>query len=324
MQMLWGAIVVAAGRGSRFGRPKQLVKLAGVPMLSWSVGTFANMPEIVEIIVASEPENIEEVRAVLATVCVGKPFSVVSGGATRQASVRTALNSMPERCTGILIHDGARPLVRVNDVRHGMRVVNEGTASLLGVQVFDTIKVVDPVKQAVSRTLDRQELWAAQTPQFATARDLRRAHSEALRNSVEAHDDATLLERLGVEVLVVPGSTENFKVTVPEDLARAERLLGGRAPTHSWEQKILLVEAFVDESMVEAVCREIDVREGTVDAIDRDLPSGVAIRAYVASERLHGFGERLDVITGKKALYTTHFSHLAKRNSREAFLGSTQ
>ncbi len=293
-------------------------------MLAWSVGTFANMPEVVEIVVASEPEDIEEVRALMATVCIGKPFSVVSGGATRQASVRTALDAMPERCAGVLTHDGARPFVRGNDVRNGMRVVSEGTASLLAVRVFDTIKVVDPVKQMVSRTLDRQELWAAQTPQFATARDLRRAHSDALRNSVEAHDDATLLERLGVDVLVVPGATENFKVTVPEDLVRAERLLQERAPAHPWEQEILLVEAFVDESMVEAVCRELEMREGTVDAIDRDLPSGVAIRAYVASERLHGFGGCFDAITGKKALYTTHFSHMAKRNSREAFMGSSQ
>lgn len=322
--MLWGAIVVAAGRGSRFGRPKQLVKIAGAPMLAWSVGTFQNMPEIVEIVVAGEPDQVEEVRALLATVCVGKPFSVVAGGATRQASVRAALDAMPERCAGVLIHDGARPFVRANDVRSGMRVVREGTACLLAVRVFDTIKVVDPVKQTVSRTLDRQELWAAQTPQFAMMRDLRRAHAEALRNSFTAHDDATLLERLGVEVLVVPGSTENFKVTVPEDLTRAERLLQGRTPTRPSQQEILLIEAFVDETMIEAVCREIETREGTVDAIDRDLPASVAIRAYIASDQLHRFGERLDAITGKKALYTTHFSHLAERNSPEHFMGTSQ
>jgi len=322
--VLWGAIIVAAGRGSRFGKPKQLVKLAGAPMLAWSVGTFQNMPEIVEIVVASEPEQIEEVRSLLATVCVGKPFSVVAGGATRQASVRAALDATSERCAAILIHDGARPLILGNDVRNGMRVVRDGTAALLAVQVFDTIKVVEPAKQIVSRTLDRQELWAAQTPQFATARDLRRAHAEALRGSITAHDDATLLERLGLDVLVVPGSIENFKVTVPEDLARAERLLQGRSPNRSLEQEIFLVEAFVDEAMIDAVCAEIETRAGTVDAIDRDLPSSVAIRAYVASDRLHGFRERFLAITGNKGVYTTHFSHSAERNPYESFAGLRQ
>lgn len=321
--MLWGAIVVAAGRGSRFGRPKQLVKIAGAPMLAWSVGAFQSMPEVVELVVATEPELLEEVRALLAAICVGKPFSVVAGGDTRQASVQAALNALSDQSAGVLTHDGARPMIRANDVRNGMGVVGEGKASLLAVRVFDTIKVVDPVKHLVSRTLDRQELWAAQTPQFAMARDLRRAHAEALRNSVAAHDDATLLERLGIEVIVVPGSTENFKVTVPEDLVRAEGLLQGRTPSRPSGQEILLIEAFIDETMIEAVCREIEIREGTVDAIDRDLPSGVAIRAYIASDQLPGFGGRLDAITGKKALYTSHFSHLAERNSREHFVGTS-
>nr|MDQ6933251.1 2-C-methyl-D-erythritol 4-phosphate cytidylyltransferase [Candidatus Eremiobacteraeota bacterium] len=131
-----------------------------------------------------------------------------------------------------------------------------------------------------------------------------------------------LLERTGFDVLVVPGSHENFKVTVPDDLLRAERLLQGRVPVRSSEQEILLVEVFVPEDLVDAVCREIEERGGSVDAIDRDLPSNVAIRAYIPSEKLPGLGERFEVISAGKALYTTHFSHLADRSSHESYAGS--
>lgn len=315
--MLWGAIIVAAGRGSRFGRPKQLVELAGAPLVAWSIRTLAQMPEVSDVVVVTEPENIEALTAVTSALADGKPFAVVAGGATRQASVRAGLDALPERCAGVLVHDGARPLVRAHDVRNAMHAVREGVGSLLAVPVVDTIKVVDSAKQTVKRTLDRDELWAAQTPQCATARDLRRAHIEAARSDAPASDDAALLERCGMEVAIVPGSSENFKVTVPEDLARAEQLLRDRAPIGADQEEILLLEMFIDENLVDAACREIEARGGKVDGVDRDLPDGVAIRAYVASSKLAGFGERFEAVSTGAAMFTTHFSHFADRVSNE-------
>jgi 2-C-methyl-D-erythritol 4-phosphate cytidylyltransferase len=102
-----------------------------------------------------------------------------------------------------------------------MNVVRPGHAALLALPVVDTIKVVDAAG-VVEKTLDRSVLWAAQTPQFATYADLLRAHEAGIRDGVDATDDAMLLERIGIRVHVVPGSPENFKVTLAEDHARAD------------------------------------------------------------------------------------------------------
>ncbi|HEY8314776.1 MAG TPA: 2-C-methyl-D-erythritol 4-phosphate cytidylyltransferase [Candidatus Baltobacteraceae bacterium] len=311
--MLWGAIVVAAGRGTRFGRPKQLIELAGAPMLPWSIRTFATMPEICDIIVVTEEDWLDNVRDITARAAAATEFNVVTGGATRQKSVRNGLDALPERCQSVLVHDGARPLVRASDVRNGMRAVREGRGALLGTPVVDTIKVVEPAGRLVRRTLDRDELWAAQTPQFATVRDLRRAHVDAVRNAVDATDEATLLERSGVEVELVSASPENFKITVPEDLSRAEQLLRQRLEHMPGEEEVLLIEIFTEENLIDAVCSEVEARGGTVDGIDRDLPTGIAIRAYVGAAQFEGFGDRFEAMSTGGMTFTTRFSHYAGR-----------
>src|SRR5271166_2256518 len=222
-------IIVAAGRGVRFGRPKQLVEVAGRPLVAWSIAVFGGMREIDDLVIATEPEHIEGMQRLAATWAQRLSTSVIAGGATRQDSVRLALAAVPAPCEAVFIHDGARPLVQVDDVRAGMALIKAGVASLLAAPVVDTIKVVAPGGRAVARTLDRRELWAAQTPQFATLADARRAHESAQWEQVAATDDAALLERAGVEVLVVPASGENFKVTVRADRDLAETILRERS-----------------------------------------------------------------------------------------------
>ncbi|HTX55871.1 MAG TPA: 2-C-methyl-D-erythritol 4-phosphate cytidylyltransferase [Candidatus Acidoferrales bacterium] len=223
--MTWGAVIVAAGRGRRFGGPKQLIDIGGRPMLAWSLQTFAAMPEIAEIVVVTEPQWLDDVRGLCERVAPGRIFAVVPGGPTRQASVKCGLGALPARCDAVLIHDGARPLVRGDDVRAGMREVRSGRAAVLAAPVVDTIKVIDPQTMLVQRTLDRDALWAAQTPQFAMRDELTRAHDEASDNSREATDDVALLEAIGIAVVVIPASGENFKITHPGDVARASGLL---------------------------------------------------------------------------------------------------
>ena len=311
--MIWGAIVVAAGRGTRFGRPKQLLELAGKPLVCWSVETFARMPEIVDLVVVTEPEFMDLMELAVRPYAVSVNIAIAPGGATRQASVRLGLAALPEHCAGVLVHDGARPLVRGEDVRAGMRVVRPGRASLLAAPVIDTIKVVDDAG-TVTRTLDRATLWAAQTPQFAATRDLRIVHADALRHAwPPATDDAGLLEQGGIEVRIVPSSADNFKVTLPGDLARAEAIVRGREAIVSDDAEVMLVECFVHERSVDAVLVELESRAARIDAIDRDLPAAVAIRAYVGREQLRGFGRRLHALAGEDALFTTHLSHLATR-----------
>jgi 2-C-methyl-D-erythritol 4-phosphate cytidylyltransferase len=224
----WSAIVVAAGRGTRFGRPKQLLEIAGTPMLAWSVRTLAEMPEIDSVIVVTEGEWLNEIAAVAQNAGGTKCSAVVPGGATRQASVYEGLGAVAEGCDAVLVHDGARPLINAEVVRSGMQITGDGFACLLAVPVVDTVKIVEPLSRIVKETSPRERLWAAQTPQFATLADMRLAHEAARRDHFAATDDAMLLERVGVTVQIVPGSPDNFKVTLPEDLARAEDILRRR------------------------------------------------------------------------------------------------
>jgi 2-C-methyl-D-erythritol 4-phosphate cytidylyltransferase len=224
----WGAVIVAAGQGARFGRPKQFIELMGLPMVGWSIRTFAAMNEIVELVVATEPESIEPMRALARRLAPNVAHRVVCGGATRQQSAREGVAALTDACDAVLIHDGARPLITVRDVRSGMREVREGRGALLATPVVDTIKQVDPQSLAVRSSLDRATLWAAQTPQFALAGDLRAAHERACDDGVAVTDDAALLERIGFTVVVVASSSENFKVTHPADVTRAEAILSRR------------------------------------------------------------------------------------------------
>ncbi len=316
--MIWGAVIVAAGRGTRFGKPKQLVQLAGKPMLAWSIDAFASMPEIAEIVIATEPEMMERVEALVLARERHSDVRVVRGGDDRQASARSGVEALSHDVAGVMIHDGARPLIGVDDVRAGMRVVRPGTASLLATPIVDTVKVAD-AEGKVTRTLDRSSLWAAQTPQFATARDVRRAHAEALRRSdPPATDDAALLERAGLDVVVVEGSADNFKVTVPGDLARAEAVLRERGEHSMAEEEILLIECFVDPRAVDEVLRELEGRDARIDEIDRDLPSASVIRAYATRAALRGLGARLHALAGEDAIFTTHLSHHAPRAAAPA------
>jgi 2-C-methyl-D-erythritol 4-phosphate cytidylyltransferase len=311
--VIWGAVIVAAGRGRRFGRPKQLVELHGRPLLAWSVALFASMPEISDIVIVTEHEFVAPVEALASPLVRAATLRVVPGGADRQASAANGIAALADHCSGIFVHDGARPLIRASDVRAGMRAVRFGVASLLAAPVVDTIKVADADAKVV-RTLDRTTLWAAQTPQFATARDMRRAHADAVRHHLpRVTDDAALLERAGLDVTIVASSADNFKITEPGDLRRAEAVLREREPALLDEEEILLVECFVAAPSVEAVLSELEGRDARIDGVDRDLPDAVAIRAYATAQALRGFGRRLHGLAGDDAVFTTHLSHVAPR-----------
>jgi 2-C-methyl-D-erythritol 4-phosphate cytidylyltransferase len=187
------------------------------------------MPEIVELVIATEPESIEPMRSLAQRLAPKLSHRVVRGGATRQESARAAIAALASHCEGAFVHDGARPLITPVDVRAGMAEVRAGRGALLAEPVIDTIKRIDPQTRRAIETLERASLWAAQTPQFAMAGDLRTAHEAAHRAGILVTDDAALLERAGIEVVVVAPRYENFKVTVPTDLARAQNVLMQRA-----------------------------------------------------------------------------------------------
>ncbi len=226
--MRFAAIIVAAGRGVRFGRAKQLVQVFGRPLVAWPLATIEQIEDVRDLIIATESEHVETMHALAAEFAPRLACVVVRGGATRQHSVRSALAHVPARCDAAFVHDGARPLICADDIRSGMALVTPGTGALIAAPVIDTIKVVAS-DGSVARTLDRSELWAAQTPQFGTLADLRDAHAAAQREGFEATDDAMLLERAGHRVLIVAASTANFKVTLAGDRDLAEAILRERA-----------------------------------------------------------------------------------------------
>lgn len=300
--MRWGAVVAAGGRGERFGRPKQFVEIAGLPMLGWSIRAFASMSEIVDIVIAIDPALVTRAEELLRQIAPDCPARVVVGGMTRRESVKHGINALGDGVEAVLIHDGARPLVRVQNVRAGMRAVRPGRGAVLATPVIDTIKVVDKDSLRVKKTLDRSMLWAAQTPQFGMLADFRRAYTL----NEPATDDTALLERIGVEVTIVPSQHANFKVTVPEDLTQAELLLRERVESGVVETDMLLVEIFGGLGMIDAICREIEARGGRVDAIERDLPRGAAVRAYLRADRLRDFETSFVPLADGSATLTVH------------------
>jgi 2-C-methyl-D-erythritol 4-phosphate cytidylyltransferase len=213
------SIVVAGGSGRRFGRLKQFSELAGRPVLEWAVQACRPCSAGVVLVLPATPaaEALDSHGA----------DTVVPGGATRADSVRCGLAAVPAEAEVIVVHDAARPLASPALFAAVIAAVTDGGAdgAVPGVPPSDTIKVVDESGR-ITDTLDRDRLVAVQTPQAFRAATLRRAHAEAA--PAGATDDAMLVEALGGTVLVVPGEPGNLKITDPDDLGAAERLLAAR------------------------------------------------------------------------------------------------
>ncbi len=221
----WGALLLAAGRGERFGGPKQFVEVDGLPLVGWSLRALLAISEIEAVAIAVEPDALDTMRLLVTKLGGRERCVIVAGGATRMESSARALRALPGSCDAVIVHDGARPAIAAHDVRAAMVEVEPGQAAILARRVVDTIKEADETGRFVRRTPDRARLWAALTPQCAMRADYERAHARALRDDIVATDDAVLLERIGVRVVLVEASTENPKVTHPGDDERVAVLL---------------------------------------------------------------------------------------------------
>lgn len=217
------AIIVAAGLGERLaaGRPKAFVELAGRTLLEHAVDAFTAATSIGQIIVVV-PAGAEERSEQL----VGPAVLVATGGATRQESVSAGLGRCDPRIRVVAVHDAARPLVSPELIdRTVAALVPPWDAVAPGVAVVDTLKAVDS-RLAVLRTVDRAGVWAVQTPQVSSRATLERVHARIAPDAQAATDDLSLVERAGGRVRLVEGERRNIKITHPDDLAHAARLLG--------------------------------------------------------------------------------------------------
>jgi len=227
------ALIVAGGSGDRLGRPggKQLLLVDGRPLLSHTVAAFESCDEIDAIVVVTHPERVEEYRQEgLAPLSLTKLLAVVPGGDTRQASVASGLAVVPSEASTVVVHDGARPLVTAGLIKRAVSRL-EADPGLAGVVVghpcYDTVKRVDGSARVIE-TPERSSFWVAQTPQVFRVSALRAAYEAASRDVFEGTDDASLVERTGGRVVMVEGSRDNVKVTVPEDVPMVEGILGRR------------------------------------------------------------------------------------------------
>lgn len=215
-----GVLLVAAGQGLRAGgeTPKQYLEVAGVPMLLRALRPFLRHPAVAKVVVALPPADVTAPPPWLAELA-GDAVMLVPGGATRQASVRRALAALDAAAELVLVHDAARPFVPDAVIDAVIAAARHGGAAVPGVPETDTLKQVG-ADACIERTVAREALWRAQTPQGFSRALLEQLHVAA--DADDATDDAALAERHGLAVRIVPGSSLNFKVTTPDDVRLAE------------------------------------------------------------------------------------------------------
>ncbi len=222
-------IVAAAGESRRMGLPdgesKQFLLLGGEPVLSHSVRRLLAMPEVSGLVVVLHPSHTVRFANELLVFDDTKPLLIAEGGRQRADSVRAGLLEVPDTAQVIAVHDGARPLFSRHVFEHCIEALDEADGAVPGIEVSDTLKRTRG-NALVDQTVDREGLWAVQTPQVFRANALRSVYARA--GLERATDDAVLLERAGFRVAVVPSTPANVKITTPADLPLAGALL-------SWE-----------------------------------------------------------------------------------------
>ena len=219
------AIVVAGGTGSRLKSKvhKPFVRLAGRPLLAWTLGAIEKVSRVSRIVLVVHPDDIKAAAGLVRRAKLRKVAMIVPGGTTRMESVANGLKALPEDTSWVAVHDGARPLIAPEIFERTIVAARQYGAAIVAVPVVPTIK---SAKDGwVTGTLDRRSLWAVQTPQIFDRRLLSQAHKEGKMRGLQATDDAALVESFGRKVWVVEGAHANIKVTTPEDVVIAEALL---------------------------------------------------------------------------------------------------
>lgn len=221
------AVIVAAGKASRMeGTDKIMAELNGEPLIVHTLRAFQNSQDIEEIILVTREDLLDQ----LSEICVEKQLTKVKklckGGETRAQSVQAGLDQISKQCNYVAIHDGARPLVTEQVIHDAVRKAAKFHAAAPAVPVKDTIKVVHG--GVVESTPDRNGLYAVQTPQVFELDLYRAALEKVIAEKKEITDDCSAAEQFGINVVIVPGSDENLKVTTPVDLIFAEAILAKR------------------------------------------------------------------------------------------------
>lgn len=227
--MYLSAIVLAAGRGARFGKKtsKPLVKVNLKPIILYSLKALSQQPEVKDIVLVVNASNRKAIVDLVKKNKLLKVSKIITGGLRRQDSVYNALKVLDRLTELVLIHDSARPFIDKKVTSSVIEEAQKTGAAIVGTPVKATIKQireagVSDKGYVVEKTIDRSNLWEAQTPQVFRKGLILMAYQRF--NDLDVTDDASLIEKLGIPVSIVKGSYFNIKITTPEDLILAEAI----------------------------------------------------------------------------------------------------
>ncbi len=223
--MFTSVIIPAAGFGERMGAPvsKQFLSLRGKPIIIHTLERFQQCSEITEIVIAAQRSAFQQIEFLVREFHLTKVRPIVEGGKRRQHSVANALSFVDARAELVAVHDAVRPFIHRKILLTAIEKAAEYSASVVAVRAKDTLKIGDE-NSFIESTLNRSSVWIAQTPQVFKKEILVRAYEHAKNNSIEATDDASLVEQIGIQPVLVEGSYDNIKITTPDDLEFAEVL----------------------------------------------------------------------------------------------------
>jgi len=224
------ALIPAAGSGSRMGttQRKPYLTLGGKPILVHTLTVFEQCSLIKEVLLIVSSSDLEYSRtSIVETYKLTKVNKIVVGGAKRQDSVWEGLKALEGQYGLVMVHDGVRPFVSQGIVENAIHETAHYGATVAAVPVKDTIKIVSKEAEVVE-TIDRSRVWAVQTPQTFKYDILKMAYEKAYEDGFYGTDDASLVERLGMKVKIIPGSYDNIKITTPSDLVMGEAILKKR------------------------------------------------------------------------------------------------
>ncbi len=221
------ALIVSAGKGHRFmgEKKKQFYLLANKPILAHTLDKFEACPLIHSILLVVGEEDMDySLKEIVEKYQYKKVSQIIPGGKRRQESVKNGLDLLPKNTEVVVIHDGVRPLVTREMIEESIRSAMRFRAVVFAMPVKETIKVAHS-DGTVLRTLERESLWQVQTPQSFQVDLIKKAYTRAFEDGFMGTDDASLVERLGEKVYILPGAYANIKITTPEDLLLAKFLL---------------------------------------------------------------------------------------------------
>lgn len=219
------AIVVAAGRGRRMGFDKIMAPLHGKPVLYWSLKAFQECAEVEEIIVVTREEAIESVKHLAQVEKLSKVTQVVAGGSERHLSVWSGLQVVsPQGIEYVAIHDGARPLVTADLVSACLKLAEKHGAACCAAPIPDTVKRAS-YENLITDSVDRQNLWAMQTPQVFSSGLILQAYASLMAHNEMVTDEVSAIQKIGKRVALFQNEDYNFKITFPRDLPLAEQVI---------------------------------------------------------------------------------------------------